>query len=86
VRWALIMKKWPKRVGLGFLAIVLILSAVTYVRFSQWPSEVTKNLERDSTVVHTAKGPIEYAEIGQAPTVGRASAGTRDATALCLRT
>jgi pimeloyl-ACP methyl ester carboxylesterase len=63
------MKKWLKRVGLGFLAIVLILSAVTYVHFLQWRTEVTKNLERDSTVVQTAKGPIEYAEIGQGPAV-----------------
>jgi pimeloyl-ACP methyl ester carboxylesterase len=45
------------------------LSAVTYVRFNQWRNEVTKNLTRDSAVVQTAKGPIEYAEIGQGPAV-----------------
>jgi pimeloyl-ACP methyl ester carboxylesterase len=63
------MKKWLKRIGIGILVIVLLLSVVTYLRFSQWRSEVTKNLARDSTVVQTAKGPIEYAQIGQGPPV-----------------
>lgn len=63
------MKKWLKRIGLGLGVIILLFSAVTYVRFSQWRSEVTRNLERDSTVVQTAKGPIEYAEIGHGPAV-----------------
>lgn len=69
MRWALIVKKWFKRVGLGLVVIALILLAVNCVRFSQWRTEVTKNLERDSTVVQTAKGPIEYAEIGHGPAV-----------------
>jgi hypothetical protein len=43
------MKKWLKRIGIGILVIVLLLSVVTYLRFSQWRSEVTKNLARDST-------------------------------------
>jgi pimeloyl-ACP methyl ester carboxylesterase len=63
------MKKWLKRIGLGLGVIVLLLSAVTYARFTHWRNEVTKNLARDSTVVQTAKGPIEYAEIGQRPAV-----------------
>jgi pimeloyl-ACP methyl ester carboxylesterase len=65
----LIVKKWLKRVCLGLLVIVFLFSVVTYARFSQWRSEATKNLARDSTVVQTAKGPIEYAEIGQGPSV-----------------
>jgi hypothetical protein len=63
------MKKWLKRIGIGLLVIVFLFFAVTYLRFSQWRSEVTKNLARDSTVVQTAKGPIEYAQIGQGPPV-----------------
>ena len=58
------MKKWLKRIGIGALIIVLLFCVVTYVRFTQWRNEVTKNLLNDSTVVHTTKGPIEYAEIG----------------------
>jgi hypothetical protein len=63
------MKKWLERIGLGLIVIVLLLSAVTYARFAHWRNEVTKNLARDSKVVQTAKGPIEYAEIGQGPAV-----------------
>jgi pimeloyl-ACP methyl ester carboxylesterase len=58
------MKKWLKRIGIGALIVVLIACAITYVRFTQWRNDVTKDLERNSTVVQTAKGPIEYAEIG----------------------
>jgi pimeloyl-ACP methyl ester carboxylesterase len=63
------MKKWLKRIGIGALIVVLVVCAVTYVRFTQWRNEVTKNLLRDSLVVQTAKGPIEYAEIGHGPPV-----------------
>ena len=58
------MKKWLKRIGIGALIIVLLFCVVTYVRFTQWRNEATKNLLNDSTVVQTTKGPIEYAEIG----------------------
>jgi pimeloyl-ACP methyl ester carboxylesterase len=58
------MKKWLKRIGIGALIIVLLFCVVTYVRFTQWRNEITKNLLNDSTVVQTTKGPIEYAEIG----------------------
>jgi len=63
------MKKWLKRIGIGALIVVLVVCAITYVRFTQWRNEVTKNLLRDSLVVQTAKGPIEYAEIGHGPPV-----------------
>src|ERR1700685_3518703 len=63
------MKKWLKRIGIGLTIVVLIACAITYVRFTQWRNEVTKNLLRDSVVVQTSKGPIEYAEIGHGPPV-----------------
>ena len=63
------MKKWLEWLGIGLVAIVLLFSAVTYVRFSQWRNAVTKNLQQDSVVVQTAKGPVEYAEIGHGPVV-----------------
>jgi pimeloyl-ACP methyl ester carboxylesterase len=63
------MKKWLEWIGIGLVAIVLLFSVVTYVRFSQWRNAVTKNLKRDSVVVQTAKGPIEYAEVGHGPVV-----------------
>jgi 2-hydroxy-6-oxonona-2,4-dienedioate hydrolase len=63
------MKKWLKRIGIGALIVVLVVCTITYVRFTQWRNEVTKNLARDSVVVQTAKGPIEYAELGHGPAV-----------------
>lgn len=63
------MKKWLKRIGIGLAIILLIVCATTYVHFTHWRNEITKNLERDSTVVQTAKGPIEYAELGRGPAV-----------------
>jgi pimeloyl-ACP methyl ester carboxylesterase len=63
------MKKWLERIAIGLLGIVLLLALVAYVRFSQWRNEVTKDLEGNSVVVQTAKGPIEYAEIGHGPVV-----------------
>jgi pimeloyl-ACP methyl ester carboxylesterase len=58
------LKKWLKRIGIGVLIVFLLVSAITYVRFTQWRNDVTKDLARDSTVVQTAQGPIEYADIG----------------------
>jgi pimeloyl-ACP methyl ester carboxylesterase len=63
------VKKWLKRIGIGAAIVILIACAITYVRFTQWRNEVTKNLALDSTVVQTAKGPIEYADIGHGPPV-----------------
>jgi pimeloyl-ACP methyl ester carboxylesterase len=62
------VKKWLEWIGIGLVAILLLFFVVTYLRFSQWRNAVG-NLERDSVVVQTAKGPIEYAEIGHGPTV-----------------
>jgi pimeloyl-ACP methyl ester carboxylesterase len=63
------MKRWLKRIGIGLAFVVLVVCTITYVRFTQWRNEVTKDLLRDSTVVQTSKGPIEYAEIGHGPPV-----------------
>jgi pimeloyl-ACP methyl ester carboxylesterase len=63
------MEKWLEWIGIGFIAVVLFFSVVSYIRFSQWRTAATQNLERDSVVIQTAKGPIEYAEIGHGPVV-----------------
>ena len=63
------MKKWLKRIGISALIVILVVCAITYVRFTQWRNDVTKDLVRDSTVVQTTKGPIEYAEIGRGPPI-----------------
>src|SRR3981189_1971719 len=63
------MKKRLKRIGVSALIVILVVGAITYIRFTHWRNDVTENLLRDSTVIQTAKGQIEYAEIGQGPPV-----------------
>lgn len=63
------MKTWLKRIGIAALCVVVVVCAITYVRFTGWRQEVTQDLIRDSTVVETRRGPIEYAEIGHGPAI-----------------
>lgn len=58
------MKKWLKRIGIGLAIIILVVCGITYVRFAHWRNEVTKDLERDSTVVQTAKGRSNSQTLG----------------------
>jgi pimeloyl-ACP methyl ester carboxylesterase len=63
------MKKWLRRIGIGAMIVVFVVCAITYIRFTKWRNEVTKDLVHNSRVVETAKGSIEYAEIGDGPPV-----------------
>lgn len=63
------MKKWIKRIGVALLIVVFVACAITYFRFTHWRIVVTRDLVSNSKVVQTAKGSIEYAEIGHGPPV-----------------
>lgn len=58
------MKKWLKRIGLGTLLLVLAVVIVTLATFAIWKHQFVRELEAQSTIVQTSRGPIEYAEIG----------------------
>jgi pimeloyl-ACP methyl ester carboxylesterase len=63
------MKKWFERIAAVALIVLLVVCGIIYVRFSQWRNAVTQDLVRDSTVIETASGPIEYAELGHGPAI-----------------
>jgi pimeloyl-ACP methyl ester carboxylesterase len=45
----------------------IVVAGVTYVRFATWRAQHVRALEAASRVVETARGPIEYARVGQGP-------------------
>ena len=63
------MWKWLFR-AIGFVFAALIaLFIVIIVRFQGWEAGIKSELLKNSTIAQTARGPIEYAEIGQGPAV-----------------
>lgn len=63
------MWKWVGRIAAGIGATLVLAMAVIVVRFEGWRSEIERELLQNSSVVATARGPFEYAEIGQGPSV-----------------
>jgi len=63
------MWKWTIRILSG-LAVSLVLAVIISVGFYQrWLTGHERDLIRNSAIIQTASGPIEYAEIGQGPAV-----------------
>jgi 2-hydroxy-6-oxonona-2,4-dienedioate hydrolase len=48
----------------ALLALAVATVVVTYAKFWLWRADITRELDAHSTVVQTARGPIEYASIG----------------------
>jgi pimeloyl-ACP methyl ester carboxylesterase len=58
------MAIWLGRAGLTFLALLVLSSPFAYASFTSWRNELKRELIKNSTVVMTARGPVEYAQIG----------------------
>jgi pimeloyl-ACP methyl ester carboxylesterase len=58
------MVRLISRIGLALLLGLLVAAPVCWVGFTSWREALERELTRDSTVVMTARGPVEYAEIG----------------------
>lgn len=61
------MKRWIKRIALAVLAIVLVACGWVAYDFLTWRSAgraLFATNSRAATVVTTARGPVEYAEVG----------------------
>jgi len=58
------MLRWIGLAGLGLLGILIVALVVLAARFLSWRGDVERRLVQRSTVVQTAAGPIEYAEVG----------------------
>jgi pimeloyl-ACP methyl ester carboxylesterase len=54
---------WRKMLR-ALIALALAAVVVTYAKFWLWRADVVRELETHSTVVQTARGPVEYAAIG----------------------
>jgi pimeloyl-ACP methyl ester carboxylesterase len=63
------MGKWILRIGGGLLALLVLAIAVTVIRFEIWKGGIERALAAGSMLIDTAKGPVEYAELGQGPAV-----------------
>lgn len=63
------MRKWLVRIVVALSALVVAAIAGLVAAFVVWRAGVERDLPRHSTVVQTARGPVEYAELGRGPAV-----------------
>jgi pimeloyl-ACP methyl ester carboxylesterase len=56
--------RWARTILRALVALALATAVVTYGKFWLWRADIVRGLESHSTVVQTARGPIEYASIG----------------------
>jgi pimeloyl-ACP methyl ester carboxylesterase len=57
------MKTW-RLILRALFALALAATIVIFTKFWLWRADITRGLDVHSTVVQTARGPIEYASIG----------------------
>lgn len=82
------MRRWLTRIALGVLALIILVCVVATIDYWRWRSADTRKAVRGgSTVVATARGPMEYAEHGrgQPMLMIHGSPGGFDATYYWLR-
>jgi pimeloyl-ACP methyl ester carboxylesterase len=63
------IRRWIGRSLLLIATIAVLTVATLYVRFLFWRRDVIAGLTAHSTVVQTARGPVEYASYGAGPPV-----------------
>ena len=63
------MWKWTIRILGGLLAAVVLAIIVGVGLYQRWLTGHERDLKANSTIIQTATGPIEYAEIGKGPIV-----------------
>jgi pimeloyl-ACP methyl ester carboxylesterase len=63
------MWKWAIRILGGLVAAVVLAVIIGVGLYQCWLTGHERDLRRDSAIIQTARGPIEYAEIGQGPAV-----------------
>ncbi len=63
------MWKWTIRIVGGLLAAAVLAVIVCVGFYQHWLTGHERELRSNSTIIQTASGPIEYAEIGKGPAV-----------------
>ena len=61
------MLKWSLRIGLGLLALLILVLAVALFDFTRWRTELIRAIDDDPDrrIASTALGDIEYAVVGE---------------------
>ena len=63
------MWKWLVRIIGGIVAVLVLAVLVSVGLYVRWAAGHERDLRNDSRLVQTARGPIEYAEMGRGPAV-----------------
>jgi pimeloyl-ACP methyl ester carboxylesterase len=63
------MRKWMVRIAVGLLSVVLMVHVWLFAGFLLWRSGIKRESLKESTVIQTASGPVEYAQIGHGSAV-----------------
>lgn len=63
------MRKWIVRIVVGLVGVVLVVQVALLAGFLLWRSGIERKLLQESTLTPTARGPVEYAQIGHGPAV-----------------
>lgn len=63
------MLKWLRQIGIAIGILIFVGAVALLVGFGFWRSGIQRELRAKSSVVMTARGPVEYAEIGRGPAV-----------------
>jgi pimeloyl-ACP methyl ester carboxylesterase len=63
------MWKWLIRISLVLISILVVAGIITIILFENWRSGIECDLIKNSNVITTVKGPVEYGEIGKGPAV-----------------
>ena len=63
------MLRWLRRIGIAIGILIVLVAVALLVGFGFWRSGIQSELRAKSSVVMTARGPVEYAEIGRGPVV-----------------
>ena len=61
--------EWMTGTLVALAATALLACATSAIRFLKWRSRIAARLLTEATVIDTAKGPVEVADLGQGPVV-----------------
>src|SRR6185437_9656016 len=63
------MPRWLRRIAIAIGILIVAGGVALFIGFGFWRSGIERELLAKSSVVMTARGPVEYAQIGHGPAV-----------------
>ena len=52
--------KWVKRIFVTLVSLILVVTVALWISFYSWKKDAINNLPKDSLVINTDKGQVEY--------------------------